>query len=54
MNNLIFLLQIGEFLEGNFNWRGLLQLLLLVLMAVIAVSFAGFVSYKAFRPKSKK
>lgn len=44
-------LQIGELFEGNFNWRGLAQLLLLVLMALIAVGFAVFVSYKAFKSK---
>ncbi len=54
MSDLIFLLQIGELFDGNFNWRGLLQLLLLVLMGLIAVSFAGFVSYKAFKSNPKK
>ncbi|MCY7374818.1 MAG: hypothetical protein LH472_02450 [Pyrinomonadaceae bacterium] len=48
------LLQIAELFEGHFNWRGLAQLLLLVLMALIAVGFAVFVSYKAFQSKSKK
>ena len=46
-------LQIQELFEGNFNWRGLVQLLLLVLMALIAIGFACFVGYKAFRPKRK-
>ena len=54
MRNIVFLLQIGELLDGNYNWRGLAQLLLLVLMALIAVGFAVFVGYKAFQPKSKK
>ncbi len=54
MKSLIFLLQIGELLDGDFNWRGLAQLLLLVLMGLIAVGFAAFAAYKAFQPKSKK
>ena len=54
MNSLIFLFQIGELFNGNFNWRGLVQLLLLVVMGLIAVGFAVFVGYKAFQPKSKK
>ena len=54
MRILIFLLQIEELFDGHFNWRGLLQLLLLVFMGLIAISFAVFVSYKAFRSKPKK
>ena len=54
MKMFLFLMQIGELLDGNFNWRGLAQLLLLVLMALIAVGFTVFVGYKAFQPKSKK
>jgi len=54
MKYIAFLLQIGELLDGQFNWRGLAQLLLLVLMALIAVGFAIFVGYKAFRSKPKK
>ena len=54
MKLLTFLLQIGELFDGQFNWRGLSQLLLLILMALIAVGFAAFVGYKAFQPKSKK
>ena len=54
MKNIVFLLQIGELLDGHYNWRGLVQLLLLVFMGLIAVSFAVFVSYQAFKPKSKK
>lgn len=54
MKNLILLLQIGELFDGNFNWRGLAQLLLLVLMALIAVGFTVFVGYKAFQSKPKK
>lgn len=51
MNHLILLFQIGELFNGHFNWRGLFQLLLLIFMALIAVSFAVFVSYKAFQKK---
>jgi hypothetical protein len=54
MKMLIFLLQIEELFNGNFNWRGLAQLLLLVLMALIAVGFTIFVGYKAFQSKPKK
>lgn len=54
MNNLIFLLQISDLFDGHFNWRGLVQLLLLVFMGLIAIAFAVVVSYKAFWSKSKK
>lgn len=54
MKSLTFLLQIGELFEGHFNWRGLAQLLLLILMALIAVGFTVFVGYKAFQSKPKK
>ena len=46
-------LQIQGLLEGDFNWRGLLQLVLLVLMALVAIGFAVFAAYKAFQPKRK-
>ncbi len=49
-----FFLQIGELFNGHFNWRGLIQLFLLVLMGLIAVGFGVFVSYKAFQSKPKK
>jgi hypothetical protein len=48
------LLQVRELLNGEFSWQGLLQLLLFVLMALIAVGFSVFAAYKAFQPKSKK
>jgi hypothetical protein len=54
MKIFILLLQIGELLDGQFNWRGLAQLLLLVLMALIGVGFTVFVGYKAFHSKPKK
>ncbi len=54
MRNIVFLLQIGELLDGKYNWRGLVHLLLFVVMGLIAVGFAVFVGYKAFQPKSKK
>jgi hypothetical protein len=47
------LLQIQELLDGDFNWRGLLQLLLLILMALVAIGFTVFAVYKAFQPKRK-
>ena len=50
----VALLQIQELLDGDFNWRGLLQLLLLVLMALIAIGFTIFAVYKAFQPKRKR
>ena len=48
------LLQIQELFNGEFNWRGLLLLVLFVLMALIAVGLTVFVGYKAFQPKPKK
>ena len=51
MKLLAFLLQIGELFDGHFNWGGLVQLLLFVLMALIAVGFAILVGYKAFQSK---
>lgn len=54
MKDLILLFQIGELFDGHFNWRGLLQLILLISMALIAIAFTVFVSYKAFRSKPKK
>ncbi|MDQ2745808.1 MAG: hypothetical protein M3T96_00915 [Acidobacteriota bacterium] len=50
----MFLLQIGDLLNGRFSWIGLAQLLLLVAMGLIAVGFAVIVGYKAFQSKSKK
>ena len=51
MKILIFLMQIGDLFDGNFNWRGALQLFLFVLMGAVFVAFTGFVAYKAFRAK---
>ena len=48
------LLQIQELFNGEFNWRGLLLLVLFVLMGLIVVGLTIFVGYKAFQPKSKK
>ncbi len=53
MKTQILLLQIGELFDGHFNWRGLTQLILLILMGLIAVAFAVIVGYKAFQPKAK-
>ena len=49
----VVLLQIQQLFDGDFNWRGLLQLILLVLMALVAIGFAVFAAYKAFQPKRK-
>lgn len=47
-------LQIRELFDGDFNWTGLLLLILFLLMGLIAVGFTVFAGYKAFQPKSKK
>lgn len=47
------LLQIGELFNGNFNWRGLFQLLLFVVMAFIVIAFSVVIGYKAFSSKKK-
>ncbi|MGI8787693.1 MAG: hypothetical protein ACR2HG_08040 [Pyrinomonadaceae bacterium] len=51
MKIFVVFLQIGELFKGHFNWLGLIQLLVFILMGAIAVGFAGFVGYKAFRSK---
>ncbi len=51
MRYFLVFLQIGELFEGRFNWRGLVQLLLLIAMGLIAAGFAVFVGYKAFQSK---
>ncbi len=53
MRYFLAFLQIGELFAGHFNWRGLAQLFLLIAMALIAIGFAVFVGYKAFRTKRK-
>ena len=51
MKTLSLIVQIGELFSGHFNWRGVLHLSLFIIMALIAVGFAAFIGYKAFRSK---
>ncbi len=39
---LLLLLQIGELLKGNFNWRGVLHLFLFIVMGLIVIGFSIF------------
>jgi hypothetical protein len=54
MNYLVAFLQIGELFKGNFNWRGLVQLILFLLMGLVAVGFSVMFGYKAFKSEKKK
>lgn len=54
MRNFILLLQIGDLFQGNFNWRGAVQLCLFILMGAVIVGVAGFTGYKAFSKPQKK
>jgi hypothetical protein len=47
----VILLQIGELLKGNFNWRGAFHLFLFIVMAVFLGGLGIFLGYKAFKPK---
>ncbi|HEX8286982.1 MAG TPA: hypothetical protein VF556_03250 [Pyrinomonadaceae bacterium] len=54
MNYFVFFLQIGELFQGNFNWRGLLHLVLFIVMGLIVVGFGVIVGYKAFQSERNK
>lgn len=54
MKLLIFLLQIGELVKGNFNWRGFIQLVIFILMGLVVVSFGGFIVYKVLKTAKKR
>jgi hypothetical protein len=54
MNCLAVFLQIGELFKGNFNWRGLFQLILFLLMGSVVVGFSVVLGYKAFKSEKKK
>jgi hypothetical protein len=53
MSFLLFLFQIGELFNGNFNWRGVFHLFLFFVMGFIVVSFSGFIITKAFKSPKK-
>ncbi len=46
--------QFGELFRGEFNWRGLLHLVLFIVMGLIVIGFGVFVGYKAFQSERKK
>ena len=50
---MILLLQIGDLLKGNFNWRGFIQLVIFILMGLIVAGVGGVLIYKAFSSKGK-
>jgi len=54
MNRLAVFLQIGELFKGNFNWRGLFQLILFLLMGLVVVGFSVLLGYKAFKSDKNK
>ena len=49
-----FILFYVDDLIGTFSWKSVLPVILIFLMGLIAVSFAVFVGYKAFRGKANK
>ena len=42
MQLIIFFLQIGELLKGNYNWRGVLHLVTFIIMGLIVIGFSAF------------
>lgn len=50
---MILLLQIGELLKGNFNWRGIVHLTLFIIMGLIVIGFSAFFIRIALRSKQK-
>lgn len=53
MTFLLFLLQIGELLNGKFNWRGFIQLAIFIIMGLIVIGVGGVIVYKVFSSKGK-
>lgn len=53
MKSVVLLLQIGELVKGNFNWRGFIQLVIFILMGLVVVSFGGFIVYKVLKSAKK-
>lgn len=54
MFGIALFLQIGELFRGEFNWRGLLHLVLFIVMGLIVIGFGAFVGYKALQSERKK
>lgn len=49
MKMIALLLQIGELVKGNFNWRGFIQLAIFILMGLIVVGIGGVIVYKVIQ-----
>lgn len=54
MKILLLLIQIGDLLEGKFNWRGFIQLVIFLLMGAVVVSFGAVIVFKALRSNKDK
>lgn len=50
---MFFLFQIGELLKGNFNWRGVLHLVLFIIMGLIVIGFSAFFIRVAIKARQK-
>lgn len=51
---LFFLLQIGELLKGNVNWRGVLHLVTFIIMGLIVIGFSAFFIKIAWKARKDK
>ena len=51
--NAIYLLQIGELLEGKFNRRGLIQLIIFILMFAVVIGFGIWIVVGVIRSLRK-
>lgn len=49
----LLLLQIGDLFQGNFNKRGLIQLLIFLLMGAVVVGFGVWMTINVIRTLKK-
>lgn len=54
MNTAIYLLQIGELLAGNYNRRGLIQLIIFILMFAVVIGFGVWITVGVIRSLRNK
>lgn len=53
MNPASFLLQIGDLFAGNFNRRGLIQLIIFILMFAVVIGFGVWICVGVMRSLKK-
>lgn len=53
MNSYLYLLQIGELLEGKYNRRGFIQLIIFILMGAVVVGFGIWMGINVIRTLKK-